>query len=303
METNSMAMNVCEPENRIAIVICYFGHWPQWINYFLLSCQYNSHIQFLIFSDCGTATYLKVQNVAIVPFSLDEFNVLASEKLKVHIQVTDHYKLCDYKPAYGVIFSDWLRSFTHWAHSDLDLIFGDLKKFLTNDLLSSFDVVTAKKHYLVGHFTLYKNRKDINRLYELSKDHYQVFTNGKKVYSFDECNYLWYELLLNIPLEKLKCEIESMTHVVAMALKRGKIKAAMYDMVIEQDEVEILPTGVRLRPFERTVQWCQGKISTSSNREFLYFHFHFLKKNPRFRIMDYRDGLQSFQISENGFSF
>ena len=40
------------------------------------------------------------------------------------------YKLCDFRPAFGEIFADELAGYDFWGHSDLDLIFGQIREHL-----------------------------------------------------------------------------------------------------------------------------------------------------------------------------
>ena len=72
----------------------------------------------------------------------------------------DHpYKLCDYKPAYGYIFAEYAHGYDYWGHCDMtDCIFGNLRKFLSDDFLSGAD-----KFMFLGHMTLYRNTDEINR--------------------------------------------------------------------------------------------------------------------------------------------
>ena len=44
--------------------------------------------------------------------------------------VNSPYKLCDYKPVYGLIFDEDLQDYDFWGHCDVDLIFGDIRKFI-----------------------------------------------------------------------------------------------------------------------------------------------------------------------------
>ena len=39
-------------DNKIAMIMPYFGKWPKWINLFFYSCGKNEFIDFYIFSDC-----------------------------------------------------------------------------------------------------------------------------------------------------------------------------------------------------------------------------------------------------------
>ncbi|WP_420882928.1 DUF6625 family protein [Zooshikella ganghwensis] len=40
----------------IAIIIPYFGQWPEWIDLYIESCKHNPSIDWLLFSDCPPLT-------------------------------------------------------------------------------------------------------------------------------------------------------------------------------------------------------------------------------------------------------
>lgn len=82
------------------------------------------------------------------------------------------YVLVEFKPALGHIFADFLQGYTHWGYSDLDILFGDLERWITPDELNEFDIVTygygdQNRIYLRGQFTFHKNDDKINQLWRL----------------------------------------------------------------------------------------------------------------------------------------
>ena len=158
---------------RILIIIPYFGTWPLWIKYFLQSCAYNSSIHWLLYTDCTKPTHYP-NNIRFESKNLDDFNTLASEKLDFGIEINYPYKICDLKPAFGQIFSDYLDDYDFWGYADLDLIFGNISSFLTDDLLEMYDVISVRENYLAGHFTLYRNTGIINDLYTKSNKYKQI---------------------------------------------------------------------------------------------------------------------------------
>lgn len=174
-------------------MICYFGEFPKWFNFFLETCRYNDSVKFIIFSD-SKKHYPTAQNVTYKKLSLHEFNWLASEKLNIAIRLLEPYKVCDFKPAFGAIFEDCLQGTDFWGHCDIDLVFGNIRSFITNEILDIYDIITARKEYLLGHFTLYRNEDKINRIYEQSKNYKFIF-QSRELFSFDECNFLWWHLL------------------------------------------------------------------------------------------------------------
>jgi hypothetical protein len=72
------------------------------------------------------------------------------------------YILVEYKPAFGHIFATYLTNYTHWGYSDLDVIFGDLSRWIDDDEWTDYDIVTYSygdqdKLYLRGQFTFHRN--------------------------------------------------------------------------------------------------------------------------------------------------
>ena len=116
-------------KNKIIILICYYGEFPWYFSYFLHSCKYNPTIDFLIFSDIKHTYHLPV-NVMIVNKSIEEIKTLTSKKLGFKINIDFPYKLCDYKPAYGLIFEDYTRGYNFWGQSDIDVIYGNIRNFM-----------------------------------------------------------------------------------------------------------------------------------------------------------------------------
>ncbi|KAG7364445.1 hypothetical protein IV203_037647 [Nitzschia inconspicua] len=81
------------------------------------------------------------------------------------------YVMVEFKPALGHIFEEHLKGYTHWGYSDLDILFGDLGRWITPDELDEFDIVTygfgdQERVYLRGQFTFHRNDPEkINQLW------------------------------------------------------------------------------------------------------------------------------------------
>jgi hypothetical protein len=58
---------------------------------------------------------------------------------------------------YGVIFDDDLAPFDFWGCSDLDIIWGDIRRFATDARLRGLDIFSSRKEKLSGHCTFYRN--------------------------------------------------------------------------------------------------------------------------------------------------
>lgn len=90
------------------------------------------------------------------------------------------YKLCDLRPAYGEMFQDYLKDYDFWGHCDMDLVFGDIRNFITEEILIKYDRVGIN-----GPFTLYRNTKEVNSCYWQIGDIKEIFTK-QTPFGYDE---------------------------------------------------------------------------------------------------------------------
>lgn len=75
-----------------------------------------------------------------------------------------------YKPAYGAALMEDLIKYDFWGYCDVDLIFGDLKIFITDDILDRNDRI-----YNLDHFTLFRNIDRMNNFYKIEPNLKIVF--------------------------------------------------------------------------------------------------------------------------------
>ncbi len=177
-------MNVNQ-RRTICLVVPHFGEFPNYVDLVFKTCEYNPSINWLIFSDCTNYSYLP-SNIKIIKMSFGEFREIIQAKFEFKLALDRPYKLCDFKPAYGCILGDYLRGYDFWGHCDLDLIFGDIRTFVSEDVLSKY-----KKIFTLGHLSIYKNVDEINHAFMLSDDNIsykKIFTNPKN-FIFDERDY------------------------------------------------------------------------------------------------------------------
>jgi hypothetical protein len=200
---------------KIAFLIPYFGRkFPDYFHYFLKSASHNNNFLFIIFTNILIPKTLpNIPNIKFVRFNLKDFNQLASKKLKLEIDVSEPYKLCDFKPAYGLIFEDFILDFDFWGYCDLDIILGNIEKFIDSEKLRKYEIISVREEYLSGFFAIYKNSDKIKYIFKKSKDWEFVLTNEDN-FCFDECNWEFYKCLKGISILEIDTEIESMTHVV-----------------------------------------------------------------------------------------
>ena len=145
---------------NIIILIPYFGRLPEYFDVFLKSVVHLSHIDFRIFTDDRSAlerSYSK--NVCVQIMSFSEI------QQRIHkiwgVKLTSGYKLCDFKPMYAELFSDFIKGYDYWGYCDIDTMMGDVMAFLNNIDYTHYDRIGKN-----GHFTLYRNCEYINALYK-----------------------------------------------------------------------------------------------------------------------------------------
>lgn len=148
----------------IKLLIPYFGKFVSYFEFFLRSCAANHEIDFLIFTDQKINCFCP-GNVIFHTLSFDAFKEMARRKLDLTaraLSVLTPYKLCDYKPTYGVLFEDYIEGADFWGFCDVDLIFGRVF-----DLLSLENVRQSERVLTQGHLTLYKNCERMNHMFDL----------------------------------------------------------------------------------------------------------------------------------------
>lgn len=169
--------------NRVCLVIPYFGQLPNYYNLWLESAKLNNDFDFLIITDCIDEKETS-ENVKIINTSFGALVNRIQSLYPFRIKLRNPYKLCDYRPAYGEIFEQKLKGYEFWGYCDIDIIFGDISKFITNDVLNKYDKVN-----LHGHFSLFRNNEKMNQLYKTKRkeliDYKTVFKTNWS-YHFDE---------------------------------------------------------------------------------------------------------------------
>lgn len=180
----------------VGVIGCYFGKLRPDFAMWLQSCEANPTIDFLVFTDQSWKQLPK--NVHFFHMSFLECKKLIQSKFNFQISLTYPYKLCDFKPAFGYIFSEYIKKYDFWGWCDFDMIFGDIRKFITEDVLSRYDKVLQ-----FGHLSLMRNTESNNQIFshkDEALDYRTVFSQDK-IFVFDEIVgiYSFYKHM-NIPV-------------------------------------------------------------------------------------------------------
>lgn len=252
---------------NIVLIVTFFGELPAYFPVFQLSCKYNPDIQWLIFSDCSPPSDCP-DNLEFVNFTIDEYCDLASEKLgfDVHISSNYPYKLCDFKPAFGKIYEDYINEFDYWGHCDVDIVWGQIRKFVDPLILNDYQIITSRPNRISGHFCIYKNEKKLNLLFLSMPKTIKLLKLKDHCYHLDEDYFSLYIQWLSgsSPLLKVK-------RFFGMSPESPKI---YWDSTLTT-------SGEHQRKVseskDRYLTWEDGRAYGVDCKELMYLHFHELK--------------------------
>ena len=145
--------------HRICLIIPYFGKIPAYFDLWALSASYNSDIDFLIISDLPFVVN-RDGNVKQIEMSFKEMCDRIKSRIGSWAVVNEPYKLCDYKPAYGLLFEEYLVGYDFWGFCDIDVILGKISSFISQTVLDNYQKILFQ-----GHFCLMKNTERMRYLF------------------------------------------------------------------------------------------------------------------------------------------
>jgi uncharacterized protein YneR len=143
----------------------------------------NPTVDFMFFTDADVES---AKNIIVHKMQFGEFQEIVQKSFDFTITLDRPYKLCEYKQAYGYILQNYIKEYDFWGFGDLDLVYGDIRSFITDDVL--------KHKFLLGwgHLTLLRNDKDAVTYFMKEVEGYQsykyAFTTSKITF-FDEYGY------------------------------------------------------------------------------------------------------------------
>lgn len=181
--------------HTIAIILPYYGKFPNYFDLWLNSCKNNPTIDFYIITDLDLKSISS--NIIVVNLTLQELRRRFSAFLGFDAALHRPYKLCDYKPIYGYAFPEIIDRYDFWGYCDCDLIFGDIRRFLTEDILERYNYIGG-----LGHFHIQKSK---------DKAYWDILRNARSLEGksmndvyLDNNNYVFDELPAGVPYEYFK---------------------------------------------------------------------------------------------------
>jgi len=138
------------------MIVPYFGQLPEWYKHYRFPKGYD----FLL------DTYLPT------------FQTRVKKTLGVECTVQEGTgKVWDYRAMLGVLYEKEIKGYDFWGHTDLDCVYGDVDKWITDEFLSNLDVHSNHHEYVNGCWSLYRNTLEVNNLFR--KCDWQKFIQGQ----------------------------------------------------------------------------------------------------------------------------
>jgi hypothetical protein len=98
-----------------------------------------------------------VGNLTFCRVTWKEYKQKVSDTLHINFCPSTTYKVCDIRPATGALYDDELRGYDFFGYGDIDVLYGDIRQFYTDNILVNHDVLSTHRWCLSGHFALLRN--------------------------------------------------------------------------------------------------------------------------------------------------
>ena len=144
---------------KIALISFYYGSLPCYFDVWVKTARHNSDFDFLFVTDLEY-DISPLDNIKIIKIGLEELREMIGEKMGFPVSIEIPYRLCDFRPAFGLIFDVELKGYDYFGYCDIDLAFGDLSRCVTKEVLAQ-----NEKLYHLDHFMIFKNNEKMRTLF------------------------------------------------------------------------------------------------------------------------------------------
>jgi hypothetical protein len=144
---------------KVALIVPYFGRRPPYFDVFLKSVERIRHFHWHLLTDCIDLPWPSEQ-VTVHRTTLADCRAAIERAAGMPITLDKPYKLCDYRPVYGLAFPELLEGCSHWGYGDLDLLMGDVDGFFERFLQRG-----EEKFLIRGHCSVFPNTQRMLTLF------------------------------------------------------------------------------------------------------------------------------------------
>lgn len=274
--------------NKIAIIIPWYGEIPTYLPLFLKGLEFNTSILDVLF-----ITDLEVKdsvptNFKKISLSWEDLNKRIKKSIGKEANLETPYKLCDFRPMYGRIFEEEIAEYEFWGYGDIDLIYGDLKRFLPFDGIEKYDVLTFRENLMHGPFSILRNNSYIRNLYTKTNKLIDIISNPNCM-AFDEAvlSKPWRDGVRLYNLIELDGTWD-WSSIIQHEADNGKLKLFERYYCLEAIQSESV------------LVYNRGKLNIGME-EYAFFHWVYHKKLNNFHIPQWKVVPDNFFIHKSGF--
>lgn len=249
---------------KACIIAAYFGKLPDFYPLWLHSIKYNTEFDFLLVTDNEISGDNLPDNLRVVNMSLKDMKALAKRKLGMdEIALDIPYKCCDYKPVYGIIFEYYIKEYPFVGHCDLDMIFGNINEFISDDMWNRYDKLLP-----LGHLAFYRNDRNVLEYYKLSGN---VHADYREAFSTNEPCVFDEEVGINNIYRDNDKKLYDKYIMADISEKNTRLK--LTDMSVNKNK-ELKNYRHQLFYFEdgRVLRSFIDKNNNVGTQEYIYFH-------------------------------
>jgi len=129
----------------------FFGEFPPWFDLFLADFNRTMKPQ-------GYTLMLDVD--------LPDFKERVKSKLGIDCRIErGSPKAWDYRGSLGILYEEEIKDYDFYGHCDLDVVWGQINKWASDEALSELDVYSSHSEYVCGCFSLYRNSSGVKNLF------------------------------------------------------------------------------------------------------------------------------------------
>jgi len=151
-------------KTKILIISPFFGKPNLLYRIWVKTLVGNPSISFLLPVDSEETlsfiSSLNAPNIKSFYMSIKDFQALAETTLKTKCLIQTGRKLADFRPAFGLMFAQYVKRYDYWGVCDSDVVFGNLREVFTDKWAASFD-----KYNVYAHLMIFRNTDENNHLF------------------------------------------------------------------------------------------------------------------------------------------
>nr|NJM01218.1 hypothetical protein [Desulfobacula sp.] len=150
-----------------AFLILYLGELPAYFKYWAKTCEPNhDHFQWFVYNDRITRKEDYNRAVTLIPYSFEKLRSDLKSSLQIDLPPQNTRVVCDCRTLLYALRKDddHLGRYDFIGYSDLDVVYGDIARFLP-DNPGQYSLISAADNRPCGPFTLF-NRKYLQAILE-----------------------------------------------------------------------------------------------------------------------------------------